>query len=173
MAVHSLYALLIVERILASPWTGPLFALSESYREVFMKLLFRGTLLGCLMMAAACASHRPILDENRKFQKVGESRAEKDIDMCMSKADKYLEKHNKARLNRSVKRQAVGGAVVGGLFGALSGKGVGGAVGGAALGAGIGASGAYASRNGPDPLKQNYVNNCLQRQSYVVLGWTD
>lgn len=145
-----------------------------------MKLAIQFLLLGSVLMTAACASYRPILDENRKYRKVGETRAEKDVDMCLAKADKYLEKHKKDRMGREVGRRAVGGAVVGGLIGALTGKGpggaVGGAVGGAALGAGIGASSAYAdevTKDGskPDAVKQTYVNNCLKRQSYEVIGW--
>lgn len=133
-------------------------------------------LLALPLLLSACATYRPILDENPKYSKVGEARAEKDIDVCMSKADTYLAKHKADRRNKEVGRGAVGGAIVGGLIGAVSGKGVGGAVGGAAVGAGAGAAGALVKDStrdnlNPDELKQHYVKNCLERQQYQVIGW--
>lgn len=125
---------------------------------------------------SACASYRPIVDENAHYEKVGEARAERDIDQCLVKADHYLAKHKNEMANKSMIRGAGQGAAVGGVIGLLSGRGVGGAVGGAAIGAGVGAGGAYMSEKTkdnwkPDELKQRYVHNCLARKNYRVIGW--
>src|SRR5690606_31595415 len=90
---------------------------------------------------AGCASGRPILDENAKMSRVGEAQAERDIDECLVRADRYLARHKADIQKKQVVRGAATGAVVGGLIGATSGKGLGNAVGGAALGAGVGAAG--------------------------------
>jgi outer membrane lipoprotein SlyB len=123
-----------------------------------------------------CATYRPILDENEKYQSVGEERAEKDIDVCLTSADRYLKKHKAELTNKKAGRQAVSGAAVGGIIGAIAGQNVGGALIGAGAGAAIGAGGAYADdatedNLKPDELKQSYVTNCLSRKQYNVIGW--
>lgn len=125
---------------------------------------------------AGCASGRPILDENAKMSRVGEERAERDIDECLARADKYLARHKSDIQKKEVIKGAAGGAVVGGLIGALSGKGLGAAAGGAALGAGVGASSSYVDNkmvgvSKEDHLKNRYVENCLKRKDYDVIGW--
>jgi len=125
---------------------------------------------------SACASYRPILNDNAQYQKVGEAQAEADIDLCMNKADAFLEKHKEERAQKQAGRQAVGGAILGGVIGALSGRGIEGAAGGAAIGGAAGAAGGYVGEKSkdnlkPDDLKQNYVQKCLQQKNYEVLGW--
>lgn len=124
----------------------------------------------------ACASYRPILDENPKYNAVGEAKAESDIDTCMTRADAYLAKHKSERTSKAVGRGAVGGAMIGGVLGAVSGRGIEGLAGGAAIGAAGGAAGSYLGEKtkdnlSPDALKQKYVANCLERQQYQVIGW--
>jgi uncharacterized protein YcfJ len=124
----------------------------------------------------SCASYRPILDENQKYSAVGETKAESDIDTCMTRADAYLAKHQNERTSKAVGRGAVGGAIIGGVLGAVSGQGVKGLAGGAAMGAAGGAAGSYLGEKtkdnlSPDALKQKYVANCLERQQYQVIGW--
>lgn len=138
---------------------------------------FKTTILAFAALSLfSCASYRPILDENQKYQTVGESKAESDIDTCMSRADAYLEKHKNERTSKAVGRSAVGGALLGGVLGAVSGRGLEGLAGGAAIGAVGGAAGGYVGEKtkdqlSPDALKQKYVSNCLERQQYQVIGW--
>jgi uncharacterized protein YcfJ len=138
---------------------------------------FRPTLLTITTLSLfSCASYRPILDENQKYQTVGEAKAESDIDTCMTRADSYLAKHKDERTKKAVGRSALGGAMIGGVIGAVSGRGIEGLAGGAALGAAGGAAGGYVGEKtkdnlSPDALKQKYVANCLQRQQYQVIGW--
>lgn len=125
---------------------------------------------------SGCASYRPILDEDDTYTSAGEARAERDIDTCMTKADSYLKKHKGDRMAKEAGRGAVGGAIVGGALGLVMGGNVAstavGAGVGAAGGAAIGAGGVAAKDNlSPDQVKQNYVERCLNRKSYTVIGW--
>lgn len=142
---------------------------------LMLTLLISGGLI-LLLSLSGCASYRPILDDNEKYQQVGESQAEKDIDACMTRADAYLEKHKSERMKKEAGRSAVSGAIVGGLIGVVSGGGLrSGAIGagvGGAVGAGAGAAGVAAEDNlTPDHIKQNYVTRCLQKMNYDVIGW--
>lgn len=124
----------------------------------------------------SCASYRPVLDENSQMQKVGEARAEKDIDLCLQKADSYLAKHKNDRMKNSAIRGAGQGAVLGGVVGLLSGGNLQSTAGGAMIGAGVGAAGgaldeATKDKWKPDDMKQRYVKNCLERKKYQVIGW--
>lgn len=141
-----------------------------------MRFKTYGLALFAILFLGACASYRPILDENDQYMKVGEAQAERDIDQCLARADAYLEKHKNDRLKKQVGRSAVTGAAIGGIIGALSGQNLGSAAGGAAIGGAAGAGGAYAGEKSkdqlsPDHLKQRYVTNCLARKKYEVIGW--
>ncbi len=136
------------------------------------RIIFAATAL----LLSSCASYRPVLDENSKYKKVGEARAERDIDMCLSKADSYLEKHKSGRMKNAAIRGAGQGAVIGGVVGLLSGGRGDTALGGAVLGAGVGAAGGALGESTkdkwkPDELKQRYVQSCLARKNYAVIGW--
>lgn len=132
--------------------------------------------LGVLALSA-CASYRPILDENSHYEKVGDAQAEKDIDVCLAKAEKFMEKHKSERMKKEVGRGAAKGAIIGGVVGVLSGgKTLQRAAVGAGVGAGVGAAGSAAGQASkdklsPDGLKQNYVSRCLARKGYDVIGW--
>lgn len=111
----------------------------------------------------ACAS-RPRLYPNEKFESVGPKIAESDIDACIKKADEYLS-------NEKSKQVATGagkGAVMGGVVGGLLSGGLRGAVKGAAFG---GAVGGTAGALSPKQLQHQYVNTCLAKKGYQVLGW--
>lgn len=128
-----------------------------------------------LTITVGCSSYRPVVDENEGFDRLGPSGAEKAIDDCMARADRYLEAHKSQRLKNEAGRGAVSGAVIGGIAGALTGN-TRNALGGAAIGAGAGAAGralGVATKDGlsPDELKQNYVARCLKRKNLVVIGW--
>lgn len=142
-------------------------------KNVTKRLAFLGLMI---LTLAGCASGRPILDENDKVMKVGEARAERDIDDCLVRADRYLARHKADIENKAVTRGAVKGATVGAVIGLVSGRNLGATVGGAALGAGVGAGGALLESKARDPgsvdpLKSRYVENCLKRRDYEVIGW--
>ncbi len=131
--------------------------------------------VGSTLLLTGCASYRPIVDENEKFQKVGSAVAEQDIDDCTSRANNYLEKHNSEMMQKNAGRAAVGGAAIGGAIGLLT-NGVKGGIVGAGLGAGVGAGSSAigdASKNKlkPDEVKQRYISKCLAKKGYDVIGW--
>ncbi|MFT6068629.1 MAG: hypothetical protein ACJAT2_003727 [Bacteriovoracaceae bacterium] len=123
--------------------------------------------IAVLLACSACAS-KPVLYPNEKFESVGEDMAKKDTKACMNKADKFLKSPKAKKMLKSGGAGALLGGVVGGVAGIFSGDIAGGAAQGAAMG---GAGGAVAGALSPDELKQRYVNQCLSKKGYQVLGW--
>lgn len=119
------------------------------------------------IISAGCAS-KPILYPNRKYQAVGKDMAKKDINLCMAKADRFLESSKGKAILKSAGRGSVFGAVVGGITGLFTGDVTEALAGGAAIGA---AGGATAEAITPDRLKQSFVTRCLQKKGYEVVGW--
>lgn len=121
------------------------------------------TLFILALLIASCAS-RPKLYPNEKFESVGKVAAEADVDDCMKKADVYLEGEKAKQVAKGAGKGAVMGGVIGGLFSG----GIRGMARGAVAGAAIGGTGAALS---PERLKEQYVNTCLHKKGYQVLGW--
>jgi hypothetical protein len=129
--------------------------------EKMMKLIF------ILLVLISCAS-RPILYPNKKLKMVGKDHSKKDIDQCVSDANKFLESSKGKQIAKGAGAGAVIGAAMGGVAGVFSGNLGRGMVRGGAIGAaGGGAAGALA----PDQIKQRYVNQCLTDKGYQVIGW--
>ncbi len=128
----------------------------STYRTIFILILF-----------SSCAS-KPVLYPNSKYEAVGEEKAKQDTEACMSKADKFLKSPKAKKMLKSGGAGALLGGVVGGVAGIFTGDIAGSAAQGAAMG---GAGGAVAGAMSPDELKQRYVNHCLSKQGYQVLGW--
>jgi uncharacterized protein YcfJ len=120
-------------------------------------------LIIALLAAVGCAS-KPKLYPNEKFEAVGPTAAQADIDNCIAKADAYLE----GEKGKQMAKGAGTGAVMGGVVGVLFGGGIRGAARGAAAGGIIGGTGAALS---PEQMKRQYVNTCLGKMGYQVLGW--
>lgn len=127
-----------------------------------MRLILATTILMAAFLTA-CAS-RPKLYPNEKFESVGPVHAESDVDRCMKMADEYL----KGEKGKQVAKGAGKGAVMGGVIGGIFSGGLRGAARGAVAG---GAIGGTASALSPEQLKRQYVNTCLGRKGYQVLGW--
>lgn len=120
-----------------------------------------------ILLFVSCAS-RPVLYPNNKFKKVGQEKADKDIDLCMDDAEKYVKS---SKLKQSAKSGGKG-AIVGGVIGTVSGLFTGDIIGSLAQGAAIGgAGGAAYGAVSPDQLRRKYVNMCLQKKHYQVVGW--
>jgi hypothetical protein len=124
-----------------------------------------------------CATARPILYSNQKYQQVGRATADHDIAECTALADQAGATPDQGR-GTQVAKNAGAGAVVGAASGA-----VGGAIGGApGIGAAAGAAGgavwsvlwSMVGWMGPTPpssVHMNYVNQCLVDRGYQVAGW--
>lgn len=120
-----------------------------------------------ILMASGCSS-KPVIYPNQKYESVGEEAAKADTEACLDKADKFLKSPKAKKMLKSGGAGALLGGVVGGVAGLFTGDIAGGAAQGAAMG---GAGGAVAGALSPDELKQRYVNQCLSKKGYQVLGW--
>ena len=131
-----------------------------------------------LSILAGCSSYsyRPILYNNAKYNKLGNDVAEKHVDACIAKADKFLAGPKARALTQRLKRQATAGAILGGLIGVVSEGNLGGAAVGAGAGAAIGSADALVNEAAkdkltPDQLKNRYITRCLNDEGFEIIGW--
>ena len=129
-----------------------------------------------VLSLAACASYKPILDQNDKYFATNEDQRQSDIDLCKKEASDYLDRLKAERAAREAGRKAVIGGVIGTAVGAISGKNLKSGLTGAVVGAGVGAIAGALSVAGedkvkPDAIKQRYIGNCLAKKGYSVIGW--
>lgn len=133
-----------------------------------MRIKLGGYITILLLIFISACSSKPVLYPNQKYESVGEEKAQSDVDACMAKADKFIKSSKGKKMLKSGGAGALLGGVVGGVAGIFTGDVAGSAAQGAAMG---GAGGAVAGGLSPDELKQKYVNICLSKQGYKVLGW--
>ena len=130
--------------------------------------------LSLIWLLVSC-SYSPILDENDKYLATPKETIDKDIEDCTARAENYLKGRKLKRAGKEAVRGGAVGAVTGAVYGAFTGdfdQVVEGVATGAAVGGILGAgSVAGEGKVSPDKIKQRYVNNCLSRKGYVVLGW--
>jgi hypothetical protein len=129
-------------------------------------------LLACAVLGLACASE-PILYPNETLQANGETQADRDIEQCSELAKEF--NASPSHGGEAAKATAED-AVVGGAAGAAGGAVFGNAGTGAAAGAAAGAAGGivrsiFRWRRDPDPTYRRFVEICLQRKGYEVVGW--
>ncbi len=120
-----------------------------------------------LVTLVGCAS-KPVLYPNTKYKAVGKEKAKKDVNMCMSDAEEFLESSKGKQIAKGAAAGGIIGAVVGGVTGLLTGDVKGAMTRSTAIYGVAGATGAAIS---PDRLRQTYTNKCLGDKGYKVLGW--
>jgi outer membrane lipoprotein SlyB len=109
---------------------------------------------------AACASHsRPTLFPNETLKKMGQAKANEDIDKCLKEADEYL----KTPEGKKVAKGSSG-------YGTAVGTSVGFGMGTTGVGLGMGVGGGDRGMSSTD-VKRNFVNQCLVNKGYQVLAW--
>ena len=136
------------------------------------------SIMGGLLLLAACSTVQPVLYPNAHLQSVGKDVAAQDIEACRQSAETAGAEADSGKAGR-----VATGTVVGGGIGAASGA-VGGAIyGSVGRGSMIGAaSGAVwgllsslfragAGSSQPNQAYTNFVNRCLQEKGYEVTGW--
>ncbi len=135
------------------------------------KLAIFSAILSC----AACAQSQggPNIYPNAYSQQMGPARMEADKQDCMAMATEYAE--HKSDYTETAKAGAIGVGVGAGT-GALAGVITKGKVGrttaaGAAIGGVLGVVKGLSDRNQPNPSYQQFVNHCLERKGYEVMGW--
>ena len=130
------------------------------------------SLLTSLFLVVSCAPKRPVLYPNDYLKQVGPSTAERDIDACIQMANDYKAGSDKTKeIAKDTGKAAVVGAATGAVIGAIAGNaGKGAAIG--AAGAGTAALGAGIMRSDePDPVFQQFVDQCLRDKGYQPIGW--
>jgi hypothetical protein len=123
-----------------------------------------------------CATARPILYSNEKYQQAGKAGVDHDIADCEARADQAGATPGAGRggqLARGAGVGAVSGAAAGAVGGAIWGNAGRGAASGAAAGVVGGilwpVLGGVSRR--PSEAHVNYVNQCLTDRGYQVAGW--
>jgi hypothetical protein len=131
-----------------------------------------------LITVAGCASmttpQTPDLFPNEKLNRTPRGQVNADMNHCLSLADEYIKQPNK--YGEMAKEGLVGGAVgagTGALAGVITGNNAGRATGaGAAVGGVLGVLHAASKMNDRSPSYQRFVEHCLQKQGYEVIGWS-
>jgi hypothetical protein len=116
----------------------------------------------------------PDLFPNEKLDRTPRGQVNADVRSCLSLADEYIKQPNK--YGEMAKQGVVGGAVgagTGALAGVITGNNAGRATGaGAAVGGILGVLNAASKMNDRSPSYQRFVEHCLQKQGYEVIGWS-
>jgi hypothetical protein len=126
-------------------------------------------------LLAGCATARPILYSNQKYQQVGQGGADHDIAECKALADQAGATPGTGKGGQVAKSAGVG-AVAGAAAGAVGGAIWGNPGTGAASGAVSGVVGGVlwpllGGYDRPSDVHMNYVNQCLVDRGYQVAGW--
>ncbi len=126
-------------------------------------------------LVAGCATARPILYSNEKYQQVGRAGADRDIAECKAIADQAGATPGTGKGGQVAKGAGVG-AVAGAAAGAVGGAIWGNPGVGAASGAVSGVVGGVlwpliGGSSRPSDVHMNYVNQCLIDRGYQVAGW--
>jgi uncharacterized protein YcfJ len=145
---------------------APQFILGSRRR---LRLLWISALL---LLLPGCATHRPVLYPNARYEQVGAPIAESAVAECMQRADTHVGNSSRAgETARSTGTGAAVGSAVGAAVGAVRGRpGHGAAAGAAGGGAGGFMRGIFRSRNN-DPVFQRFVERCLNEQGFETIGW--
>ena len=129
--------------------------------------------IGAMLLAlAGCATQRPVLYPNVKYNQVGPEIAQRDVDDCIRFAEQSGVSHS---AGGKVARSGAEGAAVGGAAGAGAGA-VRGNVGeraatGAAAGAAAAATRGAIHSGEPGSIYRGFVQRCLRERGYDVIGW--
>jgi len=129
--------------------------------------------VGAVLFAlSGCATQRPVLYPNAKYDQVGPEVAQRDVDDCIRLAEQHGITPSGGE---KVARSGAEGAAVGGAAGAGAGA-VRGDVGrsagvGAAAGAAAGATRGAIHSGEPGSVYKGFVQRCLRERGYDVIGW--
>ena len=129
--------------------------------------------IGAMLLAlAGCATQRPVLYPNVKYNQVGPEIAQRDVDDCIRFAEQSGVTYS---AGGKVARSGAEGAAVGGAAGAGAGA-VRGNVGeraatGAAAGAAAAATRGAIHSGEPGSVYRGFVQRCLRERGYDVIGW--
>jgi outer membrane lipoprotein SlyB len=127
------------------------------------------------VLVVGCATAKPILYSNEKYQQVGKAGADSDIAACKALADQAGATPGAGKGGQVAKGAGVGavtGAAAGAVGGAIWGNPGAGAAGGAVSGIVGGILWpVLGGSNQPSEVHKNYVNQCLVDRGYQIAGW--
>ncbi len=129
-------------------------------------------LVACTLVLVGCASKRPVLYPNARYEELGEASAEEIVDSCMERA--RATDLADTRTEGAAKGGTVGGvigAVIGGAIGWILGKPGRGAAVGATHGGGTGAVRGAASSGESAPTFRVFVETCVRESGLQPIGW--
>ena len=138
-----------------------------------LDLVARWVTAGAILLGVAgCATQKPVLYPNAKYNHVGPEIARRDVDECIRFAEQHGVTHSSGE---KAVRSGAGGAVIGGAAGAGAGA-VRGSVGhdagvGAAAGAAAGVARGAIQSGEPGSVYKGFVQRCLREKGYDVIGW--
>jgi len=125
-----------------------------------------------------CATARPILYANPKYNQVGRDGAQRDIADCEQLAKNAGATPDQGRAAQTATATAIGagagaagGAVGGAIWGSPGTGAAAGAAGGAVGGLLWSLFGSWARPAQPSAPYMNYVNQCLTDRGYQLVGW--
>lgn len=129
-----------------------------------------------LISLVACAGPEPILKSNTRVQLYGKDQAEREVSVCIVKAERAGLQHGttwSGNAGAGTTLGVIGGAVVGastGLIGGPAGVAIGAAAGGAVGGVLGFLAGTYKPLQ-PHPDYAAFVERCLKEKGYETIGW--
>lgn len=140
-----------------------------------MKRLFLLPVLFACGLAAGCATQHPIVYPNSHLEKVGHEGYTRDYEACLRLAEEHVDTQStESEIAEKAAQGAVIGAASGAARGAVNGHGgnAGSRAGAAAVGRGTsGLLGGLFNNSGPPALVRRFVERCLTKKGYDVIGW--
>lgn len=135
-----------------------------------------GAVAGCAATGPGSPSARPVLYPNATLNRVGETRARAEAEVCMARAQSAgLTPDEK---NNEMARRAGQGAATGGVAAAVgalvTGRGVDSAVRSGAAGAAVGGSAGAVSgamQQKASSTYRHFVQRCMSEKGFEVIGW--
>lgn len=133
-------------------------------------------LAGCAATGPSSPAARPVLYPNAAFTRIGEARAQQEVDACMGRAQTAGLTPDEKN-NETARRAGQGAATVGvaAAVGALvTGRNTEGVVRAGATGAAVGGSAgavAGAMQDKPSSTYRHFVQRCLSEKGLDVIGW--
>ncbi len=148
------------------------------YLFVFMKAQMKKSLTALVALSSVgCATMTtpatPDLYPNEKLNRTSRGQVHADVTHCLSLADEYIKQPNK--YGEMAKEGLIGGAVgagTGAVGGAIMGNAGRGTGAGAAVGGILGVLHAASKTNDRSPSYERFVEHCLQKQGYEIIGWS-
>jgi hypothetical protein len=118
------------------------------------------------------ADKRPQLYPNEKLSRTSSIEAQADVNRCLSLADSYIKNPNK--YTEVAKQGLIGGALgagTGAVAGTIMGEAGRGTGAGAAVGGILGVLRGLNEMNERSPSYERFVEHCLQKEGYEIIGW--